>query len=115
MLKRRELRALVLPALLVAGLSAPDAIVGLHAGLEHLAPAALLLLPLVAGRFVGEERLAALVSRRVQCPRRAVVALAARLPRAPRVHIARGGALLARTLAERGPRRAPRALNPPPR
>jgi hypothetical protein len=36
-------------------------------------------------------------------PRRAARALSARLPRAPRVVLPRGGRLLAASLAERGP------------
>lgn len=94
---------MVLIALAAAGIAAAETLTGMHSGLMHLAPALVLLLPLLAGRYVGEERLAALATRHAAPPIRAVARLTARLPRAPRATIARGGALLAAALAERGP------------
>jgi hypothetical protein len=66
-------------------------------------PALVLALPLLAGRYVGERRIARLAARLVAPARRAVRALSARLPRAPRALLPRGGRLLAASLAERGP------------
>jgi hypothetical protein len=66
-------------------------------------PALVLALPLLAGRYVGERGIARLASRLVVRARRAARALSARLPRAPRVVLPRGGRLLAASLAERGP------------
>jgi hypothetical protein len=66
-------------------------------------PALALALPLLAGRYVGERSIARLAARFVAPPRRAVRALSARLPRAPRALLPRGGRLLAASLAERGP------------
>jgi hypothetical protein len=71
---------------------------GLDTGLLFLGPAFILLLPLLAGRYVGERRLTALHSR----VRRAVVA-AIHLPR-PRVRLVpRGGLLVGCSLAGRAP------------
>jgi hypothetical protein len=58
---------------------------------------------LLAGRYVGEERIARLAARFVSRARRIVPRLVARLPRAPRALAPRGGRLLACSLAERGP------------
>jgi hypothetical protein len=66
-------------------------------------PALVLALPLLAGRYVGERGIARLASRFVVRVGRAARALSARLPRAPRAVLARGGRLLAASLAERGP------------
>lgn len=94
---------MVLIAVMATGVALAQTVAGLDAGLLHLAPALVVLLPLLAGRYVGEERLADLaLARRAPRPRAAAL-LCARLPRAPRVTIARGSALLAAALAERGP------------
>jgi hypothetical protein len=69
-------------------------------------PGLLLLLPLLAGRYVGEDRLADLAGRAIAPRRRSPVSLGSRR-RAPRV-LPRGGRLIAAALAERGPP-APRA------
>jgi hypothetical protein len=66
-------------------------------------PALVLALPLLAGRYVGERGIARLASRFVVRVGRAARALSARLPRAPRAVLPRGGRLLAASLAERGP------------
>ena len=80
---------------------------GLDVGLLHLAPALVLLVPLLAGRYVGEERIAALADARAVRRPRVVAQLALPPSHAPRVLMARGGALLAAWLAERGPPVAP--------
>lgn len=76
---------------------------GLDAGVLHLAPALALALPLLWGRYVGEERIAELAAAARSIRPRAEATLQARLPRAPRVTASRGGRLLAASLAERGP------------
>jgi hypothetical protein len=70
-------------------------------GLLFLAPAVLLALPLIAGRYVGAERLSRVAARRVDGARRSVPALLAprRCPRVP----PRGGLLIAASLAVRPP------------
>ena len=68
-----------------------------------VSPALAFALPLLAGRYVGERRLARLAARFAAPVRRAARALRARLPRAPRAVLPRGGRLLAASLAERGP------------
>ena len=99
----RSIRVLLLVALAVIGAVLAARVAGVGDGIEHLVPALLLALPLLAGRYVGEERLVALAERFRPEHAVRVVRLTARLPRAPRVRIARGGALLASALGERGP------------
>ena len=68
-----------------------------------LAPLLLFLATLVAGRYVGEERIARLAARlRRPGARRARVALLGRPQSAP-VVLPRGGCLIAASLAHRGP------------
>ena len=67
-----------------------------------LAPLLLLLASLLAGRYVGEERIARLAARLRPSARRARVARLGRGQRAPVVP-ARGGRLIAVSLAQRGP------------
>jgi hypothetical protein len=72
---------------------------GLDTGLLFLAPAFLLLLPLLAGRYIGADRLV----RRCAPPARRAVAAVLQLPR-PRVRLVpRGGLLLGCSLAGRAP------------
>ena len=101
---RRDLRIMAgLGALALLGAAVVSAGEG-PAALLHLAPAVLLLLPLLRGRYVGEERIHALAAPAAPARRlRALARLAPRLPRAPRALVARGGRLLASSLAERGP------------
>ncbi|MTD45133.1 hypothetical protein GKE82_12725 [Conexibacter sp. W3-3-2] len=75
---------------------------GIDSWLLELAPVLVLLLPLLAGRYLGEKRLAAVVAAFAPARRRAALRLTARLPRAPRA-FARRGRLVASALAERGP------------
>ena len=85
-------------------------VAGLDAGVLHLAPAFLLVLPLICGRYVGEQRIAELAAVAPRPSRlRGSWALQARLPRPPRALAARGGRLIAWGLAERGPPPAPAA------
>jgi hypothetical protein len=84
----------VLAALWLLGLH----VGGLDTGLLFLAPAFVLLLPLLAGRYVGERGLAPLAGRV-----RRTVAAALHRPR-PRARVApRGGLLVGCSLAGRAP------------
>jgi hypothetical protein len=101
---RRELRPLLAIAVLGVLLALADTVSGVHTGLLLLSPALVLLLPLLAGRYLGEETLGRLQARRAvprrRAPRGGVVFVA---PQRPRALVARGGLLLAAALAERGP------------
>jgi hypothetical protein len=84
----------VLAALWLIGLHAG----GLDTGLLFLAPAFVLLLPLLAGRYVGERALAPLVR-----PVRRALAAALRLSRPRARLVPRGGLLVGCSLAGRAP------------
>jgi hypothetical protein len=84
---------------LVAGVHVVD---GLGMGFLYLAPAVALVLPLLAGRFVGADRLIALGAARLRQRRRAAPALAPTGRRASRA-VVRGGRLVACCMARRGP------------
>jgi hypothetical protein len=100
---RRHLRPLAAVAVLGVVVALAESVAGLHTGLVLLAPALLLLLPLLAGRYLGEETLERLAAR-AAAPRRPRRAGATPPPRRrPRATLARGGRLLASSLAERGP------------
>src|SRR4051794_6735820 len=75
---------------------------GLRPAVRPGVPALLLLPPLRAGRYVGEDGLARLAGRRALAPRRRSPACLGERRRAPRV-LPRGGRLIAAALAERGP------------
>jgi hypothetical protein len=98
----RDLRPLLAVAALGVVVALAESVAGLHSGLLLLSPALVLLLPLLAGRYLGEERLERLVARRA-APRRRRPVSAAPPRRRPRAVVARGGRLLASALAERGP------------
>jgi hypothetical protein len=96
--------AIGLLAVIVALTQTFEPLDGLQTGFLYLAPALFLALPLLAGRYVGEDRVARLVAGMTWLRRRrAAHRLLAQLPRAPRIVLARGGRLLAVGLAERGP------------
>jgi hypothetical protein len=98
---RRDLRIMGAIGLLAVALTAAQTVAGVDTGLLYLAPALVLALPLLAGRYVGEEQLARLAA---PVPRRRIAAAGPCAPRrAPRALVARGGLLLAEALAERGP------------
>jgi hypothetical protein len=99
---RRDLRPLLAVALLGVVVLLAQTVTGLDTGLLLLSPALVLLLPLLAGRYIGEEHLRRLVAR--FAPARRPRPVSAPLPRRrPRAVLARGGRLLAPALAERGP------------
>jgi hypothetical protein len=88
-------------ALLVAAWTVVALHSGAETGLPYLAPALLLCVPLLFGRYVGEEQLAELAKRAPRCPARRASRLAA-----PRSHVRlmqRGGRLVASSLAKRPP------------
>ena len=93
---RPELLAVLAAAWLLA-----LALVGVGEAFAYLAPALLLGLPLLAGRYPGERPLARALSRRRPPPRRAPLCA----PPAARVFALtpRGGRLVATALAGRGP------------
>jgi hypothetical protein len=74
---------------------------GVSPDLLLAAPVVMLLLPLLTGRYVGEDALVALAVRS-RPPRARSAASPPVSPRPPRV-LARGGRLIGSALAERGP------------
>jgi hypothetical protein len=99
---RRDRHILLGLTLLSVALAVLQSVTGLSPDVLLAVPAALLLLPLLAGRYVGEDGLARLArSRTALPPRRSPARIGARR-RAPRV-LPRGGRLIAAALAERGP------------
>lgn len=88
-------------AMLVALFPLLHEVVGLSAGFMFMAPALTLVFPLLAGRYVGEERLLSL-ARAVPAPRRAAMrAVRSREEFEPL--LARGGRLIGAALAVRPP------------
>jgi hypothetical protein len=78
-------------------------LLGVHSDILLAAPALVLALPLLAGRYVGEEQLARLAAAFDGAPRRAAAVLApTAAARAPR-RLPRGGRLIACSLAVRPP------------
>ena len=104
MVPRRDRLVLLSLALLVAAWMVAETLTGSHTGLLYLAPALTLAVPLILGRYVGEEQLAGLAKRSPRSPARR----ASRLP-VPRSHVRlmqRGGRLVASSRAKRPPPRA---------
>ena len=98
---RRDLLALLTLAFTALALAAVRHSTGLDADVLIGAPALLLLLPLVAGRYVGEDGLVRIARATPFRPRGAARAPAVRRGRSPVVP--RGGLLIALALARRGP------------
>jgi hypothetical protein len=98
---RRDRYVLLALATLSLLLAVLQSLTGISPDVLLAVPALLLLLPLLAGRYVGEDGLARLAGRVVVARRRSPVSLGSRR-RAPRV-LPRGGRLIASALAERGP------------
>jgi hypothetical protein len=99
---RRDLRLLLALTLLAMAWLVARSVAGVGEGLEYLAPALLFALPLLAGRYLGEDLIErARMTRAVPAPRRA-------RPRPVRLRpaaraVPRGRALLASHLAHRPP------------
>src|SRR5689334_20680382 len=94
----RDIRIMSALGVLAVVVPLLQTVTGLDTGLLYLAPALVLALPLLAGRYVGEDAIAAIRAAHVERRPRASSALTARLPRAPRVIAVRGAALLAHAL-----------------
>jgi hypothetical protein len=100
-MSRRDLRPLLLLAAVAVVMAATWSVVGLDVGWLMMAPALVLVLPLLAGRFVGEEALRRWSSSRRAAPRRRDGGRL--LPRRPERTIGLDGPLLARRRAGRAP------------
>jgi hypothetical protein len=99
---RRDQRILLGLAALTLLFAVVQSATGISADVLLAAPALILLLPLLAGRYLGEDRIARLSASMARPRRRFASVLAAEPRRAPRV-LARGGRLIAVALAQRGP------------
>jgi hypothetical protein len=106
---RRDQRILFGLAALTVLFAVVQSATGISGDVLLAAPALILLLPLLAGRYVGEEGIARLCASLAPARRRSVAARAMLPLRAPRV-LARGGRLIAVALAQRGPPSLPLAL-----
>jgi hypothetical protein len=98
---RRDRYILLGLTLLSLALAVAQSTAGLSPDVLLAVPALLLVLPLLAGRYVGEDGLVRLAGRALVARRRSPGTLGARR-RAPRV-LPRGGRFIASALAERGP------------
>lgn len=92
-----ERKALAITLLWVVALAAT----GATDALLFLAPALLIAIPLLGGRYVGEELIARLAARRARAPRQTANAPAS--PPAPAHWFPRGNDLIAFALAKRPP------------
>lgn len=101
---RRDLLVVLGACLLALAAAAAQSVVGLDTGLLFLAPALVMALPLLAGRYPGERRLGT-VSRPRR--RRAVRVMAPGALRGLGRVLPRGGGLIAASLAVRPPPAAP--------
>ena len=98
---RRERIFLAVLGLVVLGWMAAQALLGVDTGVLYVAPAFVLALPLLGGRYVGEEHLARLRGPLDACVQRAPLRVA---PRVSHVRVLmRGGRLVASSLAKRPP------------
>lgn len=97
---RRALHLLLAVCLLAAAGLLVGNVVGLGSGCLFLAPAVLLVLPLLAGRYLGAERLSRIA--RTRLPNRPTLS-PARKPRMWGFVPPRGGMLIAASLAVRPP------------
>ncbi|QEC49534.1 hypothetical protein FSW04_19470 [Baekduia soli] len=99
--RHRRLAALTFAVLVAVGLLLQALGAG-ETGLLYLAPALLMAVPLLLGRYVGERHIAALAGRpRPRARRRR--AAAPLTPRGPRRAMLRGGRLVGSSLAKRPP------------
>lgn len=98
---RRALHLLLAVSLLAVAALFIGSVAGLGSGCLFLAPALLLALPLLAGRYLGAERLSRVALTRTS--RRRALPPAPRNPRVWGVVPPRGGMLIAASLAVRPP------------
>ena len=99
---RRDQRFLLGLAALALAFAVVQSATGISGDVLLAAPGLILLLPLLAGRYVGEDGIARLSAFMATPRRRSVTARAMQPRRAPRV-LPRGGRLVAAALAQRGP------------
>jgi hypothetical protein len=107
---RRDQRILLGLAALTVLFAVVQSVTGISGDVLLAAPALILLLPLVAGRYVGEDGLARLTARLAPVRRRSTAVRMTPAARAPRT-LARGGRLIAVALGRRGPPAYALALN----
>jgi hypothetical protein len=98
---RRDKQIMLALAVVSVAFATLHSLTGVNPDILLALPALMLFVPLVAGRYFGEDRLARLAARSRAPRARAVSSLRPDL-RAPRV-LARGGRLIAVALAERAP------------
>jgi hypothetical protein len=98
----RDRRALAFAALTVVWLFGLE-LLGVEAAVAYLAPALLILLPLLSGRYPGDEALARVAARRSRPARRRPVPAPPLRRRRAGALLPRGGRLVAASLAGRGP------------
>jgi hypothetical protein len=84
-------------------------LLGVHSDVLLAAPVLVFALPLLAGRYVGEEQLARLAAAYLGARRRPAVTIAPHARRTAR-RLPRGGRLIAAALAVRPPPAAPRLI-----
>ncbi len=84
-------------------------LVGVHSDVLLSLPVLLFALPLLAGRYVGEEHIARLAAVFVAARRRPTGSLPTAARRSP-IAVPRGGRLIAASLAVRPPPAAPRLI-----
>jgi hypothetical protein len=101
MVPRRDRLVLWTFALVVAAWMVAEASTGSESGLLYLAPALVLALPLLLGRYVGEKQLVELAGRARARPRRKVLRVGC--PRSYARVMRRGGRLVASGMAKRPP------------
>src|SRR4051812_50013351 len=112
MVPRRDRISLWTFTLVVASWMVAEALTGCQAGLLYLAPALVLALPLLLGRYVGEEQLVELAARPLEQTHRRALRLAR--PRRYARGVPRGGRVGAPRVGQRAP--PPGAPpRPPPR
>jgi hypothetical protein len=95
---RRPLAFAALTCVWLIGLE----LLGVEAAFAYLAPALLILLPLLGGRYPGDELLVRAAARRSQ-PRRPTAPIAVPRRRARTALLPRGGRLVGAALAGRAP------------
>jgi hypothetical protein len=99
---RRDQRILLALAVLSMAVAVLQHVTGVDPDVLLAVPALVLLLPLLAGRYVGEETIARLAARVARGRRPRAAAISAKVRRAPRV-LPRGGGLIADAMGLRGP------------
>lgn len=101
MLPRRDRLVVWAFGFVVAAWMVAEVLTGYQSGLLYLAPALVLALPLLLGRYLGEEQLVELAGRRPARPRQRVLRVAGPRSRVPVMR--RGGRLVASGMAKRPP------------